>query len=292
MIHLYLEKKLTAENGEMQLNINIDIEQGNFITIYGNSGAGKTSILRMLAGLLRPEKGSIIVNQKTWFDSNKKVNLPPQQRKLGFVFQNYSLFPNMTIKENLLFALDKGQDKQIVNELISIIELGDLQDRKPEKLSGGQMQRVALARALVRKPEILVLDEPLSALDTTMRTKLQDYILRLHQQFHLTTILVSHDPGEVIKMSDQIFVLENGRIIKEGKPIDVFTTKKVSGKFQFSGQIIQIEKQDVICIITILIEGSLVKIVAEETETKELNVGDKVLVASKAFNPIVQKIEE
>ena len=196
----------------------------------------------------------------------------------------------MTIKENLLFALDKKQDKQIVDELIPIIELTDLQDRKPEKLSGGQMQRVALARALVRRPEILLLDEPLSALDTTMRTKLQDYMLRLHQQFNLTTILVSHDPGEVIKMSDKIFVLENGKIIREGNPIDVFTTKKVSGKFQFSGQIIHIEKQDVIYILTILIEGSLVKIVAEETDIKQLNVGDKVLVASKAFNPILQKI--
>jgi molybdate transport system ATP-binding protein len=290
MIHLYLEKRLTAENGEMQMHIDIDIEQGTFITIYGNSGAGKTSILRMFAGLLQPDKGLITVNNKTWFDSNNKLNIKPQQRKMGFVFQHYSLFPNMTIKENLLFALDKGQDKQIINELISITELGDLQDRKPGKLSGGQMQRVALARALVRKPGILLLDEPLSALDTNMRTRLQDYILKLHQQFNLTTILVSHDPGEVIKLSDKIFVLENGKIIKEGKPIDVFTTKKVSGKFQFSGQVIQIEKQDVIYILTILIEGSLVKIVAEEAETKGINVGDKVLVASKAFNPVIQKI--
>ncbi|MGH2646561.1 MAG: sulfate/molybdate ABC transporter ATP-binding protein [Ginsengibacter sp.] len=290
MIHLYLEKTLTAEYGAMQMHINIDIEQGEFITIYGNSGAGKTSVLRMLAGLLQPDKGLITVNSKTWFDSNNKINVKPQQRKMGFVFQHYSLFPNMTIKENLLFALSKGQDKQIINELISIIELGDLQHRKPGKLSGGQMQRVALARALVRKPEILVLDEPLSALDTNMRMKLQDYILKLHRQFNLITILVSHDPGEVIKMSNKIFILENGRIIKEGKPIDVFTTKKVSGKFQFSGQVIQIEKQDVIYILTILIEGSLVKIVAAETEAKGINIGDKVLVASKAFNPVLQKI--
>jgi molybdate transport system ATP-binding protein len=290
MINLWLEKKLTAENGEMQMQININIEQGKFITIYGSSGAGKTSILRMLAGLLQPDKGLITVNQKTWFDSKNKINVKPQKRRIGFVFQHYSLFPNMTIKENLLFALDKGQDIKIVDELMSIIELADLQNRKPEKLSGGQMQRVALARALVRNPEILVLDEPLSALDTKMRTKLQDYILKLHRKFSLTTILVSHDTGEVIKMSDKIFLLENGKITKEGNPIDIFTTKKVSGKFQFSGQIIQIEKQDVIYILTILIEGSLVKIIADETETKDMNVGDKVLVASKAFNPIIQKI--
>ncbi len=290
MIHLYLEKKLTAENGDMQMQVDINIEQGKFITIYGSSGAGKTSILRMLAGLLQPDKGLITVNQKTWFDSKNKINVKAQKRRIGFVFQQYSLFPNMTIKENLLFALDKGQDIKIVDELISTIELNDLQNRKPEKLSGGQMQRVALARALVRRPEILVLDEPLSALDAKMRTKLQDYILKLHRQYNLTTILVSHDPGEVIKMSDKIFLLENGKITKEGNPINIFTTKKVSGKFQFSGQIIQIEKQDVIYILTILIEGSLVKVIADETEIKDMNVGDKVMVASKAFNPIIQKI--
>jgi len=280
MIHLCLEKKLTAENGEMQMQINIDVEQGKLITIYGSSGAGKTSILRMLAGLLQPDKGLITVNETTWFDSKNKINVKVQKRRIGFVFQHYSLFPNMTIKENLLFALDKKQDTKIVDELISIIELSDLQNRKPEKLSGGQMQRVALARALVRRPEILLLDEPLSALDTKMRTKLQDYILRVHKEFGLTTILVSHDPGEVIKMSDKIFLLENGKITKEGNPIDIFTTKKVSGKFQFTGQIIQIEKQDVIYLLTILIEGSVVKIIADETDTKDLNVGDKVLVAS------------
>jgi molybdate transport system ATP-binding protein len=290
MIHLHLEKKLTGANSEMQLQINIDIEQGKLITIYGSSGAGKTSILRMLAGLLQPDKGLITVNQKPWFDSKNKINVKAQKRRIGFVFQQYSLFPNMTIKENLLFALDKAQDTKIVDELMSIIELTDLQNTKPDKLSGGQMQRVALARALVRCPEILVLDEPLSALDARMRTKLQDYILRLHLQFNLTTILVSHDAGEVIKMSDKIFLLENGEIIREGNPIDIFTTKKVSGKFQFTGQIIQIEKQDVIYILTILIEGSLVKIIADEAEIKEMNVGDKVMVASKAFNPVIQKI--
>lgn len=290
MIHLYLQKRLTAESGEMQLHVNIDIMPGNFITIYGKSGAGKTSLLRMLAGLMQPDKGLIHVNDKIWFDSNQKINLPPQQRKMGFVFQHYSLFPNMSIKENLLFALEKGQDQKVVDELISIIELADLQHKQPGHLSGGQTQRVALARALVRKPEILVLDEPLSALDTKMRTKLQDYILQLHRQFHLTTILVSHDAGEVIKMSDKIFILENGLIIKEGTPVDVFTSKKVSGKFQFTGQVITIEKQDVIYIVTLLIEGSLVKIVAEENDITGLNTGDTVLVASKAFNPVIMKI--
>ncbi|MBG6132872.1 molybdate transport system ATP-binding protein [Aquimarina sp. EL_43] len=290
MIHIALQKELTAANGAMQLDVNINIEPGQLVTLYGESGAGKTSILRMIAGLLQTDAGLITVNQKTWLDTKKGICLKPQQRKIGFVFQDYALFPNMTVKENLLFALEKGQNKEIVNELIDIIELGDLQDRKPINLSGGQKQRVALARALVRTPEILILDEPLSALDIKMRTKLQDYILKVHKQFNLTTILISHEIGEVIKMSDTVFSIENGKISRQGKPIEVFTTKQVSGKFQFSGEIIQIEKEDIIYIVTILIGSNFVKIVAEEDDIKAIAVGDNVIVASKAFNPLLQKI--
>ncbi|WP_438426354.1 ATP-binding cassette domain-containing protein [Aquimarina macrocephali] len=290
MIHIALQKELTAANGAMQLDVNINIEQGQLVTLYGDSGAGKTSILRMVAGLLQTDEGLITVNQKTWLDTKKGICLKPQQRKIGFVFQDYALFPNMTVKENLLFAVEKGQNKKVVNELIDIIKLGDLQDRKPENLSGGQKQRVALARALVRRPEILMLDEPLSALDIKMRTKLQDYILKVHKQFNLTTLLISHEIGEVIKMSDTVFSIENGKIIKQGRPIEVFTTKQVSGKFQFSGEIIQIEKEDIIHIVTILVGSNFVKIVAEEDDIKAIAVGDKVIVASKAFNPLLQKI--
>ncbi|WP_024770023.1 ATP-binding cassette domain-containing protein [Aquimarina macrocephali] len=290
MIHIALQKELTAANGAMQLDVNINIEQGQLVTLYGDSGAGKTSILRMVAGLLQTDEGLITVNQKTWLDTKKGICLKPQQRKIGFVFQDYALFPNMTVKENLLFAVEKGQNKKVVNELIDIIELGDLQDRKPENLSGGQKQRVALARALVRRPEILMLDEPLSALDIKMRTKLQDYILKVHKQFNLTTLLISHEIGEVIKMSDTVFSIENGKIIKQGRPIEVFTTKQVSGKFQFSGEIIQIEKEDIIHIVTILVGSNFVKIVAEENDIQTIAVGDKVIVASKAFNPLLQKI--
>ena len=290
MIQISLDKKLKAANGEMQLHIDVEIEQGELITLYGNSGAGKTSILRMIAGLMQPDKGFIIVNQQTWLNSQKDICLKPQQRKIGFVFQDYALFPNMTVKENLVFALEKGQNKGIVNELMSIIELEDLQDRKPENLSGGQKQRVALARALVRKPEILMLDEPLSAIDIKMRNTLQDYILKVHKEFNLTTLLISHEIGEVIKMSDKIFIIEDGKIIKQGKPIEVFSHKQVSGKFQFSGEIIKIDKEDVIYIVTILIGVNIVKVVAVESEIQTISVGDKVIVASKAFNPLLQKI--
>lgn len=290
MIDLAINKTLSAQGGEMLLDIKLQIDQGCFVALYGKSGAGKTSVLRMLAGLMTPDQGRIEVNGNAWFDNQKNTNLPPQKRKVGFVFQDYALFPNMTVRDNLQFALSKNQDKQIVEQLIEIIELGDLQHRKPQALSGGQQQRVALARALVQRPEVLMLDEPLSALDNEIRQRLQDYILQAHRQYGLTTILISHDISEILKMSDYMIVLENGRIGRQGKPTEVFINKEVSGKFQFTGEVIAMEKQDFIFIISILIGKDLVKVVADESEAKVLSIGDKVLVASKAFNPVIRKL--
>jgi molybdate transport system ATP-binding protein len=274
----------------MLLKVDLNIETGKFITLYGESGAGKTSLFRIFAGLLTPDEGRINVGSTPWLDTSKNINLPPQKRKIGFLFQDYALFPNMTVKENLFFALQRNQDKKIVKELIEIIELGELQNRKPDTISGGQKQRVALARALVQKPSILLLDEPLAALDHTMRIKLQQYILQIHREYQLTTILVSHDIAEILKMSDSMLVLENGEIVRKGTPAEIFTHKEVSGKFQFTGEIVELKKQDFMLIITILIGNDLVKVVADETEARILNIGDKVMVASKAFNPIIRKI--
>jgi len=221
MIELAIARKLHGAGGAVNLNLDIKIETGDFVTLYGPSGAGKTSILRMLAGLLTPDDGRIVCDRQVWFDKSKRINLRPQFRNLGMVFQEYSLFPNMTVQGNLEFALQKDQPKTNVEELLQLTELEQLRDKKPALLSGGQKQRVALARALVRRPKLLLLDEPLSALDTAMQTKLQDYILRVHRQYHLTTLMVSHDLNEVIKMSKRVLVLEDGTIKKDGSPLDV-----------------------------------------------------------------------
>lgn len=290
MIQLDFQKKLTSAAGDMLLQINTTIKEGSLVTLYGKSGAGKTTILRAIGGLTSPNKGVIKVNDSIWFDREKKINLKPQKRKVGFVFQDYALFPNMTVKENLEFALDKNQPTKIITDLIDIIELGELQNRKPDSLSGGQKQRVALARALVKKPTILMLDEPLSALDYEIRFKLQQYILQVHQEFNLTTILISHDISEILRMSDQLIELEEGKIIREGKPNEVFNLKEFNAKFQFTGTIIQIEKQDFLFILTVRIGKDLVKIVADESEGAQLTIGDKILVSAKAFNPIIHKI--
>ncbi len=290
MIELSINKKLQSASGVMLLDIQLEIEKGNLVTLYGKSGAGKTSLLKIIAGLLSVDKGVINVENITWLDTNKGINLSPQRRNIGFVFQEYALFPNMTVKENLVFALAKNQNKKNVNDLIEIIDLGDLQYRKPETLSGGQKQRVALARALVKKPKVLMLDEPLSALDHEMRQKLQQYVLQVHKEFKLTTILISHDISEIIKMSDYLFEIDHGRIINQGIPTEVFTHNKGFTKFKLTGEVINIVRQDFIYIITVLIGRDLVKVVADDNEAKKLNVGDKVLIASKAFNPIIHKL--
>ncbi|AXT61621.1 ATP-binding cassette domain-containing protein [Aquimarina sp. AD10] len=290
MIQLLLHKKLHTAKGMMPLDIDLAITPGEFVTLYGASGAGKTSTLRMISGLLTPDNGKLVVNDVVWLDTSKKTNLKPQQRKLGFVFQDYALFPNMSVLKNLEYALEKHQDNSIITELIDMMELGELQHQKPSTLSGGQQQRVALARALVQQPEILLLDEPLSALDTKMRIKLQDYILKVHQKYKLTTILVSHNIGEIIKLSDRVCLLEQGKIIKSGIPSTIFATHQMSAKFQFTGEVISIQKEEVVFIVTVLIGTNVVKVIAQESEIANLTTGDTVIVASKAFNPVIQKV--
>ncbi|OJJ14408.1 molybdenum ABC transporter ATP-binding protein [marine bacterium AO1-C] len=294
MLEIKLHKTLQAAQGPMNLAIDVKIEAGQIVTLYGASGAGKTSILRMLAGLLLPEQGRLVINGRVWYDGAKKLWLKPQQRTIGYVFQDYALFPNMTVRQNLEFALPKKTSKQqqqsLIEELIGIVALQELQHRKPSTLSGGQKQRVALARALVTQPEVLLLDEPLSALDQAMRQKLQDYLLELHQKFQNTIILVSHEVSEIFKVSHQVLVLEAGKIIRQGTPTQIFTRQQVSGKFQLVGKVLQIIKEDVVYIVLVLIGNQVIKVVANNDDVQGLQTGDRVMVASKAFNPLIQKI--
>lgn len=221
MIELSVRKRLFSSTGHMQLDVSLNIKPGELVTLYGSSGAGKTTLLRMLSGLVSPDEGTISVSDEPWFDSTVGINVKPQARNVGIVFQDYALFPNMTVKGNLTYALEKGQPASIVDELLELMELSSLQGKKPAVLSGGQQQRVALARAIVRKPKILLLDEPMSALDTNLRIKIQDYILRVHRQYNLTTILVSHDLIEIIRLSNHVYLMDNGKIVNEGTPAKV-----------------------------------------------------------------------
>jgi len=289
MIDISIHKKLCSNLGNMDLDVKFDISKGKLITLYGKSGAGKTTILKIIAGLLKPDNGSIVVDGNIWFDAVKKINLRTQRRNLGFVFQDYSLFPNMSVKENLIFALAKGQDRKIVNDLIDIIELGDLQNRDTNTLSGGQKQKVALARTLVQRPEILLLDEPLSALDEEMRIRLQRYILKVHHEFNLTTILISHDISEIIKMSDYLMELDHGKIVSQGTPKEMFSAE--SKDFSISGEIITIEMQEIKAVITVLIGRDLINVSTDFETVKELRLGDKIRITSDLFNPVIHKIK-
>lgn len=221
MIEMNISQRLSGAEGEFDLNVETHIRTGELVTLYGPSGAGKSSVLRMLAGLMTPRRGWIKVDGEVWFDQASNINRKPQSRNIGMVFQDYSLFPNMSVRENLEFALQKGQSKKEVEALLDLTELQSLQHKMPQHLSGGQKQRVALARALVRQPKILLLDEPLSALHSEIRRKLQDYIVEFHERFGLTTLLVSHDYNEVIKLTKRMLLLENGHIAKDGFPEEI-----------------------------------------------------------------------
>ena len=283
MIEIKLKKALHAASGPMELAVQLEIAPGEFLAITGPSGSGKTTLLRLIAGLAQPEEGYIKFEERVWLDTAKKIALRPQERNIGLVFQDYALFPNMTVRQNLEYALGKGQNRNIIDELIEITELKELEKRYPARLSGGQQQRVALARSLVRQPRILLLDEPLSALDTGMRAKLQHYILRVHEAYQLTTILVSHDQREVFKLSSRIIALHHGRISQPALPPPMLLSNGHNGDFQLSGEVLDIEAQGDKNIVKVLIGANMVRIEALPEETRHLQPGDTTTIRFDAY---------
>jgi len=290
VIFIDIEKLMLTVNGKVNLAVKTVIKTGELVALFGSSGAGKTTLLRILAGLVHPDKGLIKFGDTVWFDSEKGINVPPQKRNISLMFQDYALFPNMTVAENIQFA-QAEKDDTAVNELLSIFGLTEFRKYKPNGLSGGQKQRVALARALARKPQLLLLDEPLSALDAEMRSTLQNEIAQAHQLLGATTIMVSHDLNEVFRLASQVLCLENGIIERSGSPDTVFSDNTISGKVQITGQIARIEKQDTIYIVTVITgNNQIIKVIAFESDMENLNIGDSVLVYTKAFNPIISKL--
>jgi len=273
MLEIALHKKLHSAEGAMQLDFAAAIQPGQFVSLYGPSGAGKTSILRMLAGLMKPDDGRITTNSATWFNSAAKINTAPQQRNIGFVFQDYALFPNMNVRENIAFALSKKDDAS-VDELLYLTELTALGQRKTNTLSGGQQQRVALARAIARKPTLLLLDEPLSAIDHTMRRQLQDTLLAVHRRFALTTILVSHDIHEITRLSGRVIHLENGVIKADTTPPLLFGSRAPTGVLH--GQVIAMAGDTPQATLTILLDARMLTL--STGNTGNMKIGDTVVV--------------
>ncbi len=205
MIEIDIYKKLAHS----ELKAKFNISNGERIGIVGRSGSGKTTLLRILAGLEKSD-GEIKVDKDIWQDKN--IFLKPQSRKVGFLFQDYALFPNMTVEENLKFGMKNQKDSARIEEMLDLIELKKSRKYKPNKLSGGEKQRVALGRAILSDPQILLLDEPFSAIDSELKEKLRNELLIIIEKFNLTTILVSHDQDDINKICNRVYKIIDGNL--------------------------------------------------------------------------------
>ncbi len=275
---------LQGSAGEMELDVDITIQEHAFVALAGQSGSGKTTLLRILAGLEKAD-GVITVSEDVWQD--KRTALAPQKRGIGFVFQEYALFANMSVQENLLYV---AKDHTLVKHLLEMTDLYALKERLPATLSGGQKQRVSLCRAMMNRPKLLLMDEPLSALDPAMRTKLQHDILKLHREFGTTTIMVSHDPSEIYRLADRVIMLEHGKVVQDGSPKEVLLKTQGSQKFSLSGELLDIVKADVIHIAVVAIGQQIVEVVLDAEEAASFVIGEQVQVSTKAFSPSLSKV--
>ncbi|EAH7825282.1 TPA: sulfate/molybdate ABC transporter ATP-binding protein [Campylobacter jejuni] len=290
MIKIDINHPINTAKGRLDLNFKKDIESGKITALFGESGAGKTTLLKIIAGLIKPKLGCIEVDNELWFDSSKNFSLALQKRKIGFVFQDYALFPNMNVKENIAYA---ASSKAKVSELLALMDLENLAKIYPKHLSGGQAQRVALARALAREPKILLLDEPLSALDFKMRANLQDELAKILEYFKISTLLVSHDLAEIYKLSHRILELKNGKIIKDFPKNEFFTHSSISAKLRLSATLLEIKKSDILVVLTLLLNQDIIKITLSEEEFlkayQDIKIGDTLVLSVKAFNPLILK---
>ncbi|MTC22411.1 ABC transporter ATP-binding protein [Providencia sp. PROV188] len=253
-----IAENLTKSFGQNQVfsDIQFTIEQGEFITLLGPSGCGKSTLLRCIAGLEQPDSGELYINRQNI------TQQPAQQRGVGMVFQSYALFPNMTVAENIAFGLKMRKmpaterDKAVA-EVIDMVELQGKENQYPHQLSGGQRQRVALARALVMKPQILLLDEPLSALDARIRKHLRQQIREIQRELKLTTIFVTHDQDEAMIMSDRIFLMNKGSIIQSDTAENIYTQPATEFVARFMGHYNLVEAEKANGMLGVNLQGTL-----------------------------------
>jgi len=218
-------------------------EIGNELAvIFGYSGAGKSMTLQMIAGLLTPDKGRIVLGDTVLFDAGRNVNIRPQKRSIGYVFQDLALFPHMTVKENIRYGghnIDKNEQEQRCCELLRMFRIAGLEARLPSQISGGQKQRVALARALMRQPGALLLDEPFSALDMPIRFELKTILKEIQQTFNIPVLLITHDADEALALAARMIVYAEGRVMQAGSPDEIFLSpscEEVSALSRFTGR--------------------------------------------------------
>jgi len=211
--------------GVLVNDLQLPAKGGGVTVLFGASGSGKTTLLRVLAGLLQPESGQIVMGDEVWFDSTTGMNLPPQKRQLGFVAQDYALFPHLTVQENIGYGMHKQpvlEREKAIQAALQWLGIEALRHRRPSEISGGQQQRVALARAVARRPKLLLLDEPLSALDAPTRRHLRSELHALLAGTGIPAIVVTHDPSEALALADRLVLMDQGRPVQIGRPADVF----------------------------------------------------------------------
>ena len=294
------EIKKSFTEGEAVLdNISLEISKGEFITLLGSSGCGKTTTLRIIAGLEQPDAGSV------WLDGREVTGLEPNQRDVNTVFQNYALFPHMNVAENIGYGLKlkkvpKSEIRKKVSQMLELVQLEGYEKRKPSELSGGQKQRVAIARALVNNPKVLLLDEPLGALDLQLRRAMQIELKHLQKKLGITFIYITHDQEEAINMSDRIAVMKDGRIEQIGTPDEIYNHPKTSYVATFVGnanilhgaaESIQGEN----AIVKIGNDRVIVKLETSQQDTGDtrakqyLAAGEKVTLAVRSENILLQE---
>ena len=195
--------------------------------LFGYSGAGKSMTLQMIAGLMKPDEGAIHLNGKPLFNSAAAIDLPPQARSFGYVFQDLALFPHMTVRENILYGahgLSKSARESRCRDMMERFLIAGLENKYPHEISGGQKQRVALARALIRRPDALLLDEPFSALDAPLRSEMRNFLKEIRGEFPIPVVLVTHDLAEAATLADRLIILANGRVVQIGTPFEVLNS--------------------------------------------------------------------
>jgi len=283
-LRLDIQTTMHSAHGALPLQIKTEFTAGSITAISGASGAGKSTLLRLIAGLKSPEHGEIHYGNQVWF--KRQTNLPARQRRVGLVFQDYALFPNMSVREQLSYAQHQ-RHPQKVTALLAQMGLSQLAERKPAQLSGGQQQRVALARALAAEPEILLLDEALSALDRSLRVELQQHLLDWQRESNSTVIVVSHDVGEIFRLANRVIKLEHGQIVTDNTPAKVLLPQRASGRLQLVGTLLAIESVGVAFLMTIACGNDIIATLVSPDQANRYTIGQTVSVSLSGANATI-----
>jgi len=236
-----LRAEAATRLGALELDVALEVRAGECLALAGPSGAGKTSLLRIAAGLVRPERGLVEANGETWLDTERGVDVPPERRRCGYVFQEYALFPHLSASQNVAYPLrgmSRAERRERAHELLDRFGLRELADARPRTLSGGERQRVAVARALARKPAVLLLDEPLSALDARTRASASRELAAVLRDVEVPALLVTHDFAEAAQLGDRVGVIDAGRVVQEGTPSELAAAPRTAFVADFTGAVV------------------------------------------------------